>query len=418
MWNNSKILAVVIYNFFIMRTNKQMAQKMILLLLNPFVAAVLSLKQKRDRTSIRVLYFWFLMFGIGFCAVNDQLDSYRVIADFDTISGLSWSSYYSYLSDYFSFDTDIKDIYAVTIQFLVSRFTDNYHWAFLCFSAVFGFFYVSSLKLFLRYEAVGNLMVYYSLLFLFCYSNPIFNINGMRFWTAAWIGVFVSLSIVLEKNYKMLLLLFLTPFMHGTFIIWGVLFLLALLTQKYQRIWIVLFIVSSFVSAVSYLNILHDYSYLLPHYMQNLVYSYTEADRAVAIMSGQTSYKAAYANILNSLPGYFCLLMSYLVILNLKALKTDAKINRLMRLYIPLAAMTNFLSGIPSMVRYEKMTIPLLVIIWAMSYGKMRKYNWIFSFIPFVYFYSLLYFFRHVFSVTEIPLYVMPAPLTMFYYLF
>ena len=413
------MLAVVVYkNIFIMRTNNQVAHKFILFLLNPFVAAVLSLKKNRDRISIRILYFWFLMFGIGFCAVNDQLDSYRIIADFHNISGLSWNSYFLYLSEYFSFDTDIKDIYAVTIQFLVSRFTDNYHWVFLFFAAVFGFFYVSSLKLFLRYEAVGNLMVYYSLLFMFCYSNPIFNINGMRFWTAAWIGVFVLLSIVLEKNYKMLVLLILTPFMHGTFLIWGVLFFVAFLTQKYQKIWIVLFIASSFVSAVSYINILHDYSYLLPHYMQNLVYSYTEADRAVAIMSGQTSYKAAYANVLNSLPGCFCLLMSYLLIFNLNALKTEAKVNRLMRLYIPLAAMTNFLSGIPSMVRYEKMMIPLLVIIWAMSYSKMQKYNWIFSLIPLVYFYSLLYFFRHVSTVTEIPLYVMPAPFIVFYYLF
>lgn len=393
-------------------------RKLILFLLNPFLSAINSLKDIRDGESHKILYLWFLMFGIGFCVVNDQLDSFRIIEDFEWIKNMSLNSYMAYLREYLTFDSNIKDIYATTVQFLVSRFTNNYHWCFLIFAAVFGFFYIKSLRIFLRYENVSTNWVFYVLLFMFCYSNSIFNINGMRFWTAAWIGVYTALSVILDRNYKALLWLVLTPFIHGSFIIWPLLLAIAFLSQRYQKVWITLFVASSFVSAVSYLNILQDYSYLLPQFMQNQVYSYTEADRALRIMAGETSYGVAYADFLNNLPGYLRLIMSYILIFNLKDINLNIDSKRLMGIFLSLATITNFLSGIPSMGRYQTLTIPLLLIIWAMNHDYLSKYDKVFCFVPLAYFYSVLYWYRHISSVTEFYLYAMPAPITIIQYLF
>lgn len=86
---------------------------------------------------------------------------------------------------------------------------------------------------------------------------------------------------------------------------------IALLLSRFQSVTIVLFIASSFVSAVSYLNVLNDYSFLLPQFMQNQIWSYTESEMALERMSGVSEYGAAYADFLIALPGYFHILLSF-----------------------------------------------------------------------------------------------------------
>lgn len=395
-----------------------MGKKVLLFILNPFLSGVISLKNIRDGVSYKFLYLWFLIFGAGFCAVNESLDSSRLVDEFFINQNISFDQYLAYLREYFTFESNIKDIYAISVNFWVSRFTDNYHWTYLIYATVFGFFYIKSLKIFLRYEKVSSNFIFYALLFMFCYSNPIFNINGMRFWTMAWIGVYVTLKIVLNKEYYHLLLLLLCPFIHGSFFIWIVLLLITFLTKRFQKVWIALFIASSFVSAVSYLNILQDYSHLLPQFLQNQVYSYTEAERALKIMAGKTSYGADYADFLNVLPNRFLLVLSIILVLNKKYVEVNETGFRLFSVYLPLTTMTNFLSDIPSMGRFQVLTIPLLVILWAINAEKLKKYNNWFCLVPIVYAYSLLYWYRNMVSVTELWLYVFPAPISIIKYLF
>ena len=136
----------------------------------------------------------------------------------------------------------------------------------------------------------------------------------MRFWTAAWIGVYVALNFFVEKDYKKIVLLLLMPLIHGASVVWVAIMAIALLLSRFQSVTIVLFIASSFVSAVSYLNVLNDYSFLLPQFMQNQIWSYTESEMALERMSGVSEYGAAYADFLIALPGYFHILLSFLLI--------------------------------------------------------------------------------------------------------
>ena len=315
-------------------------------------------------------------------------------------------------------DGNIKDIYTLTVNFFVGRFTNNYHWTYFIYAAVFGFFYIKSLKIFLRHNNVSNNIVFYALLFMFCYSNPIYNINGVRFWTAAWIGVYVALSVFVEKDYKKLPLLILLPLVHGSSVIWVVIMAIALLLSRFQNITIGLFIASSFVSAVSYLNIMNDYSYLLPQFLQNQIWSYTESEMALKRLSGVSQYGKAYADFLIALPGYFQILLSYLLILNRKEINRDKRAGYVLTIMLALAAITNFLSGIPSMGRFKALVIPMLVIVWAYNYRILKKYDKYFNVVPFIYAYSLLYWYRRMSAISELYLYIFPAPLTVIKYLF
>ena len=394
------------------------ASKAILFILNPFISAIFSLKDIRDGVSHRFLYLWFLIFGIGFCAISEVADSFRYVEKFMIEHNYTWSQYMMEINEYFTFESNIKDIYTLTVNFFVGRFTNNYHWTYFIYAAVFGFFYIKSLKIFLRHNNVSNNIVFYALLFMFCYSNPIYNINGVRFWTAAWIGVYVALSVFVEKDYKKLPLLILLPLVHGSSVIWVVIMAIALLLSRFQNITIGLFIASSFVSAVSYLNIMNDYSYLLPQFLQNQIWSYTESEMALKRLSGVSQYGKAYADFLIALPGYFQILLSYLLILNRKEINRDKRAGYVLTIMLALAAITNFLSGIPSMGRFKALVTPMLVIVWAYNYGSLKKYDKYFNVVPFLYAYSLLYWCRRMSAISELYLYIFPAPLTVIKYLF
>ena len=392
--------------------------KLIIFLLNPFISAIISLKNIRDGMSHKLLYLWFLVFGIGFCAISEAADSYRYVEDFMVESQYTWSQYINIVREWASLESDIKDIYSLTVNVLVGHFSHNYHWTYLIYALVFGFFYIKSLEIFLRYERVTNNIVFYVLLFMFCYSNPIYNINGARFWTAAWIGVYVALNTFVDRDYRKIPLLLLLPLVHGSSIIWVVIMFLALLLQRFQKVTIVIYIASAFVSAVSFLDILGNYSYILPQSLQNQIWSYTESEMAIERMAGHSEYGAAYADFLMALPRYFQILMCILLIINRKEINKDKYAGRLISITLTLAAITNFLSGIPSMGRFQAFVIPFLVIVWAYNYDILRKYDKYFYAIPFIYAYSLLYWFRRMSEVTELYLYISPAPLTAIVYLF
>lgn len=400
-----------------MQTNN-VGSKLPLFFLNPFLSAIVSLKNIRDGVSHRILYLWFLVFGIGFCAMNEAADSFRYVEEFMMESQYTWGRYLLEVKEWATFESNIKDIYTLTVNVLVGKFTSNYHWTYLIYAAVFGFFYIKSLKIFLKHQMVKKEIVFYALLFMFCYSNPIFNINGVRFWTAAWIGVYVALNLFVERKYRMIPLLILMPLVHGSSVIWVVIMLAAIILSRFQKVTIGLYLASSFVSAVSYLNILNDYSYMLPQFMQNQIWSYTESEMALERLAGISEYGAAYADFLIALPGYFQILLCILLILNRKEIYQDKKAGILMTVMLALAAITNFLSGIPSMGRFQAFVIPFLVIVWSMNHDILKKYDRYFYAVPILYAYSLLYWYRHMSGVTELYLYIFPAPLTAINYLF
>lgn len=389
-----------------------------LFLINPFISAIDSLIHIRNKQSQRLLYLWFLVFGAAFCALNEAADSFRWVENFYIEAHYTLDQYLQVLRDYFTFDSNVKDIFAVSVNFLVGRFTDNYHWTYFIYAMVFGFFYLKSVKIFLRYEVEDN-WGFYSLFFMLCFSNPIFNINGMRMWIAAWIAVYSSLKIFLDKEYRYILLLLVTPLVHDSFFIWITICLIVYLTKKFQFFWIVLFVISSFFSAVSYLDLLQDYSYMLPTFMRNQVWSYTEYDYAIDKMSGVFQEALPlYARIFNALPGYFHLLLVYLLIFNRRLINEDRWKGKMLTILLGLSALTNFLSGIPSMGRFQIVCIPFIVICLAMNPDILKKYSLLWKFVPFVYCYKILYWVRNMVSVTEIWLYICPAPITLFKYLF
>ena len=394
---------------------KSKTNKILLFLLNPFLSAIYSLLHIKEKGSLAMLYCWFLLFGIAFCAVVETMDSYRYVEKFNSTVIYNWDSYIREIKDWFSLRSDTKDVYTLTINYFVRTFSKNYHWTFLIFASVLGLFYIKSLKIFLQ-EKVNDKLVFFALLFLFCFSNPILNINGARFWTSAWIGVYIVLKVFVEHKNNYLLLLLLMPLIHSSSVLWAFIVLIAFFSFRFQSIWIVLFVLSSFISAVSYLDVLNDYTYLLPEIFQKQVYVYTQSEDALVQMNNEKQV-SIYTKILKPLPSYFNLLLAYLLILNRNQINNNREREYLFTVLLALFSMTNFLSAIPSVGRFQHLVIPVLVLVWAQNSTYLARYKLLFYFIPIIYFYSLFQWFNYMTSVTELSLYVLPAPLTVIKYL-
>lgn len=388
--------------------------RFVLFLINPFISGIHSLININEKYACHFLYLWFIVFGIAFTANNQGADSYRYAADFVRESNMTESQYILAVQDYFTFESNTKDIYTLTITFLVSRFTDNYHWTFFVYAIVFGLFYIKSLKYLVPY--FSKTPFFYILLFLFCFSNPIFNINGVRFWTAAWIGVYAVLKIYIDKKYQYLALLAVTPLIHGSFFIWIFFAVIAYIIPKPHKILSVLYILSIFVSLGSYVSLLSDYSDMLPKFMSNMIWSYTESEDALEKLQNAGPL---YARVLNSLPNLMLIILTSILIIKRKKFTKEGSFYSLVDKYIALVTLVNFSMAVPAIGhRFQQMTIPLLVLLWSHYLNELKSSSFVLYWVPVAYAYVIFYWIRHMISVTELYLYVLPAPITFIHYLF
>lgn len=124
------------------------------------------------------------------------------------------------------------DLYQPILTYLVSKITGEGHILYLIFGAIYGFFYSRNIWFVLRRmpEAVPNLfLVMVALLFLIC---PIWNVSGVRMWTALQVLAYGALPYLFDKDKSKLLWVVLTPWIHFSFMMPVVFFFAYLLLPE------------------------------------------------------------------------------------------------------------------------------------------------------------------------------------------
>ena len=124
---------------------KTLGYKLLFFFFYPFGAFLQSLFDIKNKSSRIIIYLWFVLFGLAFTAKNPSADSFRYVQDFHSEKNLSSWQYREFVKEYFTFDSNTKDLYTTTVNYLVGKFTDNYHYTFLIYAVVFGFFYTLAL---------------------------------------------------------------------------------------------------------------------------------------------------------------------------------------------------------------------------------------------------------------------------------
>lgn len=186
--------------------NSDKALKIILFLISPFIAFLYSLRTIKTKSSYVVFFLFCVFFGLSFSVSagkdeHNRADGASYREKFELYKYVSDSEFYNRFNEYFTFEEGAKDYYFDTVAFYVSRVTDNYHIMFMVFAIVFAYFGLKSLR-FLTSEPKFDASLSCLILVYLFMINQIFNINGVRFWTAAWIGVYCIFQIFRNGNKK------------------------------------------------------------------------------------------------------------------------------------------------------------------------------------------------------------------------
>lgn len=371
------------------------------LLINPILGFATALTDVRSKSSYLVFFFVCVLFGVTFTAANEAADSFRYVEDFHAFSINAQSQFSNILFKYFEAEGEIKDLFVYLLYYLTHMLVgDNYHVFFFFVSMVFSTFYLWSMSFITDDENYEQTIPFMVLLFWFTYSNPIFNINGVRFWTAAWIAVLITFQVIINRRYWFTLFLPILPLVHTAYSLFIIVAIISWLLRKRTKYILPLFIISLMFSelALQYTDQISNY---LPKVYQNMIWSYTESGKAVAKITGEMHKNTpVYAKILTKLPRYFDIICILILIKNQEKIE-DEKAREMAGFLFIYYTIFNFMCAIPSISRYFWIAIPFNVYIWVRSYNTLEQYKGFVMCMPIFYCYNIYFWLLNMVSVSD-----------------
>lgn len=394
--------------------------KIVFFIVSPIFGFLYSLKNIKTKSSYVIFFLTAICFGISFTVERqsgneNDFDSFFYREEFESFQSVDYLEYIDGLKDFLSFDEGRKDYYYETIAFFVSRFTNNYHYLFAVFAIVFSFFALKTFRFLTEEENFKNNLSSYILAYIFL-TNQIFNINGVRFWTAAWVAVFIVFQVFRNKKYQYLLLMALLPFMHGSYWIFIFVVFVYILLSRFYRIFIALFFFSFIFSSIS-LQLAKDSTSFLPVFLAKLIDSYTSAETIEKVSAQGTGF-FWIAKIFKTVSFTYMNLLVYLFIRNEKLIKENVKTESLYKFLLVLVTFANFTMSIPSLGgRFFLLSYPIIAYIWLINFGK-NRYKYILYFFPLAFFFNIYEQLILYLKVTGVYFYISSPFYIVYEYLF
>lgn len=375
--------------------------KFFLFLLSPIIAVLFSIRTIKTKSSYIVLFFFALFFGISFTVVEERgYDSSHYKSEFEDYQLVNNNTFKQDFHRFLTFNEGKKDFYFDTVAFYVSRITDNYHFMFMIFAAVFAFFALKSFRFLTSEDNFSFSIACLILAYIFMY-NQIFNINGVRMWTAAWIGVYSIFQIFRNEKKSYFLLLLFTPYFHGSFWILIGVVLIALIIGRFEKIFTITFFVSFAVGSVA-IELLQYASNLLPVFMQKMVASYTDEEYVQFRNQVGDSSFSLIKKLSETAIRIYINYMVYLFIKNSKIIKENIKTKKLYEFLLVFMTFVNFTMAVPSLGgRYVVLAYPIIAYIWLVNFHG-RKYQAVLYLMPIIFLSSIIsqvYLYKNVLEV-------------------
>ena len=389
------------------------ARKVILFLINPILGALYSLKRMNTKSSYIIFFCYMALFGLSMTmessfyqndATNAFLDSMHHRADFEIITRMSWAEFTN--SIFVSWeDYERKDYYDYILKFLVGRVTDNYHVFFMTVAMIFAFFALKSFRYFTNEDNFSNTYPVYLLAYIFMLMQ-IIQINGVRFYTAAWIAVFALFKVFLDNKKKYILLLLLLPLIHRSFIFLYVILFLVYFTKEYKKLWITLFFTSIIFSEVASVLLASNID-ILPDSFSGWATGYLESNEKF----GDAGRFYSFFSLLTRL---FRILLMYIIIKRYKEVLSNAKTSEIFKFLLILFTISNFSYSVSNLgSRFSMLTCPFLAYIWLVLFKD--RYKYILYLIPFIYFYKALYYDPGLYMQLLEPCFIYSSPLFLIF---
>ncbi|MBB3185992.1 EpsG family protein [Microbacter margulisiae] len=256
-------------------------QRIFLSLLWPFGGLLISIREFRYPYA-KNLFWWFcIFFGLTFIVATgpNSADSARYAESLVKLHQANITSISEVMKGLYSDEGKTLDIYQSLMTFIVSRFTGNPQFLFLSYALVFGFFY--SRTLWYVFDKIkGNIRLYLvPIMILYALVCPIWNINGVRMWTALQIFVYGALPYLLDGNPKKLYWSVASVLFHFSFFIPVViLFSFQFLPKKWSTFYFVFFLLTSFIKEINIGAITNFATNHMPAFLAPRIESYTNSD--------------------------------------------------------------------------------------------------------------------------------------------
>lgn len=281
------------------------------------------------------------------------------------------------------------DLYQPLITWIVSRFTDNYKILFGIFGLVFGYFWFSSLKLVSEYMPIKKTRLILVLFVFLAFLNPIWNINGVRMWTAAQVFIFGLLIYYLKQSNKGLIFVFSSLFFHFSLslpiFIW---FSFTLLVHFLPRVFsphvaFFIYVACFFFGQIS-ASELNDLFGYLPEFLQQKK-SYLNEDYVEKVSKSKNNFNW-YINWSQDMKVYLIVFFNFLLFYKMRAKDLiNHEKTKIVALILLFSAFFVLIKEVPSGKRFlvisDSLTVSILI-----SYGlyKVRNSSVLIVFLLFV----------------------------------
>jgi len=341
-------------------------------LFNPFLSCIYLFN--RFRITKNILPFLLVSFFIGtsfIIQLESNNDSVRYVKEFERYFD-EQESLSTVLSRAYNDGGKTLDLYQPLVTWIISRFTDNSKILYGVFGLVFGYFWFSTLKLVSEFMPTKKTRLVFVLFVFLALINPIWNINGVRMWTAAQVFIFGLLIYYLKQSNKGLIFVFSSLFFHFSltlpiFIWFTFTLLLRFLPRTFSlQVAFFTYIACFFFGQVS-ASELNDLFGYLPEFLQQKK-SYLNEDYVEKVSQSNTNFNW-YINWSQDLKVYIIVFFNFLLF---NKIRTKELINhektKIVTLILLFSAFFVLIKEVPSGRRFLVISDALTVSI-LISYG-------------------------------------------------
>lgn len=336
----------------------------LLFLIHPFTMLFMALKNLNGLRLANVIWlftvFYSATIGIEAGSGSDILvymDQVRELYGVPFDIGTAWS--------YYNASGEI-DVLRIFLAILVSRFTENGFLLAIVYGVIFGYFFSRNLSYILS-RLEGSLgLITVLLLLVFVLLNPIWNLNGFRFWTATHVFIYGLLPFLFEGNKRSLLWCVVTPFLfHFSYLLpLGILGIYLALGNRLVLFY-GFFIVSVFVSEINYEGINQAIKTYAPVKFAERTAGYRTVEAIKNYREGEKniSWHARYYK-----RGLIWALILYLLVLYWKSsvmVRKNDILLKLMSITLLFFGVANIVALLPSGGRFTTLASMLAVVLLA-----------------------------------------------------
>ena len=355
-----------------------------LFLLLPFLAVIMAIRSFRTSWAKNIIWAFVVFYGFTFsisAPVGKEAGSADINRNTDQVTNLYESNLgFAGIAKLYRDNTDI-DILQLTISIAVSFITDSPRVLTAVFGLVFGFFY--SRNIWFVLERMNGKLKLTAILLLVAYSliDPIWNINGFRFFTAAQVYIYGLLPFIFDGKKKGILISAISILVHFAFLLPVGVLLLYVIVGNRTLIYFIFFLaslVSTGINIVAFNNFVES---SIPGVLADRTATYRNEDAVEELQSGAVQADVPqrnwYINLYNA--GLQWPLTAFLVILFFKR-RTMALFNKRFLSSLSFSflflGVANILASLPSGGRF--ITVAMfsalpLIILYVQNFPK-EKY--------------------------------------------